>query len=139
VPSRRLAEQKRIVVSRRVGVLRDVWQHERRQRPIAARLALIAGAMLAIGTALGAASSALLGELIAGIAVLPLSVALYLRLLPPSPWTLLEEPSSGPALMTEDHRGSVQSAGTDACVDWDCFERQFRVYAAKREHDQEVE
>ncbi len=130
---RQVSGQRRVEVSNAAGMLRALWLRERTERPLALSLALIAGAMLALGAGLAATSSVLLGQLIAGIALLPLFVALYLHLLPAAPWTLAEDEPA-----TEDHDPALPSGGTAAEVDWDRFERQFRAYAANHEPDQEL-
>jgi len=64
-------------------VLRETWRRESRERPAVARLVLIAVGTLSVGVVLAGSGLALLGELIAGLALLPLSLAVFFRLLPP--------------------------------------------------------
>jgi hypothetical protein len=119
-------------------VLRDTWRQESRERPAAARLALMGVGTLSAGAALAGAGAILLAQLIAGLALLPLSLATYLRLLPPSPWT--DGPGDGGPGGGGHGRGGSgpsggprPSGGPDADTDWERFERQFRAYVEQRE------
>lgn len=87
----------------------------------AALLGLSAGGLLVV------AGMALLGQLVAGLAVAPLSLAVYLCLLPAGPWP---DDGSGPGPGGGgDHPDAPGPAGgPDEVVDWDRFERQFRAY-----------
>ena len=70
---------------------------------------------------------ALLGQLVAGLAVAPLSLALYLCLLPAGPWP---DDGGGPGPGGGDDRPDAPgpAGGPDGAVDWNRFERQFRAY-----------
>ncbi len=63
-------------------MLADTWRRERRERPGAVRMALIGLGALAVAAALAGGGLALLAQLVAGLSLVPLSVAIYLRLLP---------------------------------------------------------
>lgn len=112
--------------------LRDTWLRERRRRPAAARLAVVAAVALVAGGALAAFGVMLLAQLVVGLALVPLTLATYLRLLPAAPfddgrgW-------GGPGRGGGDRGGPPPPAGPDAGVDWDRFEAQFRAYAEQRE------
>jgi hypothetical protein len=86
---------------------------------------------LTLSVLLIAAQMPLLGELVAGLAVLPLTFAVYLRLL---------AAAFGPG--GDDGGGPGGGGGKPAPprpgkpshgVDWDRFEREFRDYADERE------
>lgn len=107
--------------------LRGIWRRERRQRPVAYRLALIGVAALGLSAALVAMDLSVIAQLVAGLALLPLSLATFFRLLPPPPWT--DEGNDG--------RGGGQDTDSDGPwppdepalkFDWDTFERQFREF-----------
>ena len=68
-------------------VLRDTCRRERRERPIAASLAVTGVGGLLAGAALVAGGLVILAQLVAGLALVPLTMATYLRLLPAAPWT----------------------------------------------------
>jgi hypothetical protein len=87
----------------------------------AALLGLLAGGLLVV------TDRALLGQLVAGLAVAPLSLALYLCLLPAGPWP---DDGGGPGPGGGDHHPDAPGpAGRrDEAVDWDRFERQFWAY-----------
>jgi hypothetical protein len=105
-------------------VLRDTWRRESSERPAAARLALIGIGALVAGAALAGGGLVLLAQLVAGLALVPLSLATYIRLLPARPgW------GGGGG----GHGGPGPSGGPDADPDWDSFERQFRDYVERRE------
>ena len=112
-------------------VIRDTWRQERRDRPAAVRLALIGVGALLAGAALAGGGVVLLAELVAGLALVPLTLATYFRLLPPPPWTD-GRGGGGPGRGGADPDGPGPS-GPDADVDWDSFERQFRDYVERRE------
>jgi hypothetical protein len=65
----------------------NVWRGERRQHPVAYRVALIGIAAVVLSGALVAMHLSVMAQLVGGLAVLPLSLAAFLRLLPPPPWT----------------------------------------------------
>jgi hypothetical protein len=116
----------------RMRVLRDTWRRESRERPAAARLALIGVGALLAGAALEAGGVVLLAQLVAGLALLPLSLATYLRLLPPSPW-IDGRDDGGPGPGGDGNGGPRPPGGPDADIDWDRFEQQFRDYVDRRE------
>jgi hypothetical protein len=91
-----------------------------------ALLGLVAGGLLVV------ADLALLGQLVAGLAVAPLSLALYLCLLPTGPWP---DDGGGPGPGGGGHRPDAPgpAAPPDEAVDWDRFERQFRAYLEEHE------
>jgi hypothetical protein len=113
-------------------VLRDTWRQESRDRPAAARLALIGVGALFAGAALAGGGVVLLAQLVAGLALVPLTLATYLRLLPPPPWTDGRD-DGGPGRGGDGRGGPRPSGGPDADTDWDSFERQFRDYVERRE------
>jgi len=113
-------------------VLRDTWRREARKRPAAARLALIGIGTLALGACLAGAGSPPLAQLIAGLALVPLALAAFLRLLPPPPWSGPED-GGDPGWGDHDRDGPRPSDGPSADIDWERFERQFRAYVAERE------
>jgi hypothetical protein len=115
-------------------VLRDTWRRESSERPAAARLALIGIAALVAGAALAGGGLVLLAQLVAGLALVPLSLATYIRLLPARPWTDgRDDGRPGWGGGGGGHGGPGPSGGPDADPDWDSFERQFRDYVERRE------
>ncbi len=114
-------------------VLREAWRRERRERPVAARLALIGVEMLSLAAALAGGRLILLAQLVAGLALLPLSLAAYLRLLPSSPWTDGEGNGGGRGWGRDDRGGPGPSDGRKTETEWDRFERQFRAHVEERE------
>jgi hypothetical protein len=115
-----------------VRVLGDTIRRESRERPATFRLALLGIAMLSGSAALATGRLALLAQLVAGLAILPLSLAIYLRLLPSSPWSDGRD-GGGPGQGGDDRGGPGPSGGRDAETDWDRFERQFWAYVHERE------
>ena len=113
-------------------VLHDTWRRESSERPAAARLALIGIGALVAGVALAGGGLVLLAQLVAGLALVPLSLATYIRLLPARPWTDGRD-DGGPGWGGGGHDGPRPSGGPDADPDWDNFERQFRDYVERRE------
>jgi hypothetical protein len=91
-------------------------------------LALLGIALLSVGGILAGGHSILLAQLVAGLALLPLSLATYFRLLPSSPWSDGRSDGGGPGGGGDDGGGRGPSGGLDAETDWDRFERQFRAY-----------
>jgi hypothetical protein len=88
----------------------------------------IAGLLgLLLGGVLVLAGMALLGQLVAGLAVAPLSLMVYLCLLRAEPWP---DDSGGPGPGRGDHGPDAPGPGgaPDEAVDWDRFEQEFRAY-----------
>jgi len=112
-------------------VLRDTWRRERRERPIAASLAVTGVGGLLAGAALVAGGPVILAQLVAGLALVPLTMATYLRLLPAAPWT--DGRNDGGPGWGGDDGGPRFPGGPDSGTDWDRFERQFRDYVEDRE------
>src|SRR3954452_16890862 len=118
----------------RMRVLRDTWRRESSERPAAARLALIGIGALVAGAALAGGGLVLLAQLIAGLALVPLSLATYIRLLPARPWTDgRDDGHPGWGGGGGGHGGPGPSGDPDADPDWDSFERQFRDHVERRE------
>jgi hypothetical protein len=111
-------------------VFRDTWRRERQDRPAAARLTIFGMSALLAGAALAGGGVVLLAQLVAGLALVPLTVATYLRLLPPSPWND-GRGGGGPGRGGDGPGGVGPTGGPDA--NWESFERQFREYAERRE------
>lgn len=111
-------------------VLRETWRRDSRERPAVARLVLIAVGTFSVGVVLAGSGLALLGELIGGLALVPLSLAVFLRLLPPPPWTDADD-CRGPGSRGDDHARPGTIDGPRAETDWDSFEHQFRAYVEK--------
>lgn len=91
------------------------------------RLALIGIAAVGLSAALAAAHAGLIAQLVGGLALVPLSLAAFIRLLPPPPWT------EGGGDGWSDGRGGRGDAPSPpdqppSDFDWDEFERRFRAY-----------
>lgn len=112
--------------------LRDTWQRERRERPLAVRLALLGLGMIMVAAALAGGRLYVVAQLVGGLAVLPLALAIYLRMLPPWPWTDDGSNGGGPGGGFDEPRGSGPNAGPGADLNWERFEREFRAYAERR-------
>ena len=113
--------------------LRARRRRRRAQRPAAFRVAAAGGIMLLLSAGLAAIQLDLLAGLLAGLAVLPLSVAVYLRLLLAPPWTdAADGDSRGPARGRGDDGVPRCPSGLSPDFDWDRFEQQFRAYVARR-------
>ena len=113
-----------------VGSMRPLWTTWRRESAAhPSVLVLTAAAVLGLsaGGLLVAAGLALVGQLVAGLAVAPLSLALYLCLLPAGPWS---DDGDGPRPGGGDHRPDAPGpAGLpDEAVHWDRFEHEFWAY-----------
>jgi hypothetical protein len=110
--------------------LRDTWRRERRARPAASRLTLLGAAALGLSGALTAAHLGLIAQLVGGLALLPLTLAAFLRLLPPPPWT---EGQTGGSDDWRGRDGDGPRPPDKPTLDfnWDSFERQFRAYVGE--------
>ncbi len=111
--------------------LLDTWRHERRERPFAVRLALVGLGMVTAAAALAGGRLYVLAQLVGGLAVLPLAVATYLRMLPPSPWSD-DDGGNGGGRGPDDPPGPAPDGGPQGDLDWERFEREFRAYAERR-------
>jgi hypothetical protein len=113
-----------------VASMRSLWTTWRREsaaHPSLLALTAAAALGLAAGGLLVAAGLALIGQLVAGLAVAPLSLALYLCLLPAGPWP---DDGGGPGPGGGDHHPDAPGPGgrLEEAVDWDRFEREFWAY-----------
>ena len=104
------------------------WRRESAAHPSVLALTVAALLGLSTGGVLVLAGMALLGQLVAGLAVAPLTLAVYLCLLPAGPWP---DDGGGRGPGGGDHHPDAPGpAGSpDVAVDWDRFEREFRAYA----------
>jgi hypothetical protein len=107
------------------------WRRESRRHPSVLVLTVTGLSGFALGAVLIAAGAALLGQLVAGLGVAPLALALYLCLLPAGPW--LEDdggggrgPGDGPPAPPAPRDGP----GADA--HWERFEREFWAHVDER-------
>jgi hypothetical protein len=117
--------------SSRPGLVRrlgSTCHREYRQRPAAAALALMGVAALGLSAALVAAHYSLIAQLVGGLSLVPLSLAIFLRLLPPPPWT--DEGTDGwQHRHGRDDDTPRPPDGPAFEFDWDTFEQEFRAYA----------
>jgi hypothetical protein len=113
---------------RRLG---STCRREYRQRPAVAGLALIGVAALGLSAALAAAHLGLIAQLVGGLALLPFSLAAFLRLLPPPPWTEQGTDDWGHA-EGGDGDGPSPAGGPAFEFDWDSFEQEFRASVEDR-------
>jgi hypothetical protein len=111
------------------GVL-GVWRRERRDRPMAYRLVLLGLGALAASAVLVAMHLGVIAELVGGLAILPLSLATFLRLLPPPPWT--DDGSDGGGHGQGADSGRWPPDGPQMEFDWEQFERQFNAFVNDR-------
>jgi hypothetical protein len=114
-----------------VAVMRAIWTTWRRAsaaHPSVLVLTVAALLGLSTGVLLVLADMALLGQLVAGLAVAPLSMALYLCLLPAGPWPD-DADGRGPGRGDDGPDAGGPEGPPDVAVDWVRFEREFRAYA----------
>ncbi len=100
---------------------------------MAVRLLVVAAAAVVTGGVLAAAGLVLLAQLIGGLALVPLSLASYLMLLPAQLWT-----DDGGGWHDGDHPDGPDPApprGGD--FDWPEFERQFWARVREQAHVRE--
>jgi hypothetical protein len=103
--------------------LRDLWRRERRERPAATWLAVLAVTTVFVAPAIAAVGFGLLALLLAGLAVVPLTLSTALFLLPARLWPDEDEQGDGgPGPGTGG--GPWPSGGPDGPVDWERFERE---------------
>ena len=98
------------------------WRRESRKHPSVRVLTFAALLGFALAPILIAAGMALVAQLVAGLAVAPLTMAVYICLLPTGPWPDDDGGrgrDDGPA-HPPDPRGEP-----DGGVDWERFERDF--------------
>jgi hypothetical protein len=107
------------------------WQRETRKHPSVRVLTFAGLSGFALGPALVAAGMPLLGQLVAGLAVAPLALALYLCLLPVAPW--LDDDGRGRGPGDAQPEPPEPRGGPASDVDWERFEREFWSHAAERE------
>jgi hypothetical protein len=110
--------------------LRDSWRRERRRRPAAVALALLAVGSMAVGGALAAAGLVVLAQLVGGLSLVPLSLGAYLCLIPVdlSPG---DDGGGGPGGGGRDPSGPNAPGGGGVDVDWARFEAEFWAYAGE--------
>jgi hypothetical protein len=101
-------------------------------RPMARRLLVIALAGLTGAAALAAAGNPLIAQLIGGLALVPLSVAAYLMLLPV--WSDAGAGDWGPGPSDDDPEGPRPDHHPDGGLDWMAFERDFWAYVERERH-----
>jgi hypothetical protein len=107
--------------------LLTTWRRESAAHPSVLVLTAAAVLGLSAGGLLVAAGLALVGQLVAGLAVAPLSLALYLCLLPAGPWP---DDGGGRGPGSGDHHPDAPGPVglPDQAVDWERFEREFWAY-----------
>jgi hypothetical protein len=111
--------------------LLDTYRRESRKRPAAVRLANIAIGALALGAVLAAVGLGLLAQLVAGLALVPVSLAAALCLLPARLWPDGDD-EGGDGGVGYDPDGPSPSGGDGGGTDWDRFEAAFREYVEQR-------
>jgi hypothetical protein len=103
------------------------WRRESAEHRSVFVLTLAALLGLSLGSLLFVAGMTLLGQLVAGLAVPSLMLALYLCLLPVGPWP--EDPGdSGPGRRDDGPDVPEPGGRPEEVLDWDRFEREFRAY-----------
>jgi hypothetical protein len=109
-----------------------IWRHQSQKHPSVLVLTLVALLGVALGPVLIAAGMSLIGQLVAGVAIAPLTLALYLCLvLPVGPWGD-EDGGRGPG-RDDGPPGEPDPPGEPAAgVDWERFEREFWADADER-------
>jgi hypothetical protein len=108
----------------------NVWRGEPGQHPVAYRVALIGIAAVVLSGALVALHLSVMAQLVGGLAVLPLSLAAFLRFLPPPPWT--DEGTDGWHGQESDSGGPWPPDEPALEFAWDSFERAFRAFVEDR-------
>ncbi|MGA2926318.1 MAG: hypothetical protein ABSG43_10050, partial [Solirubrobacteraceae bacterium] len=78
------------------------------------------------GAVLAAAGLGVLAQLVGGLALVPLALAIYICLLPPRPWR--DEDGGGDFGGDGPLGGGLPPDGPTTVIDWAAFERQFWSY-----------
>jgi hypothetical protein len=112
--------------------LLPVLRRQRRERPAATVLAALGACHLLVGSVLTLEGPGLLGQLLMGLALVPLSLATALFLLPARLWPDDHDEGGGPGRGDGGLGGPPPSGGPDGGVDWAGFEREFREYVEER-------
>jgi hypothetical protein len=110
-------------------VFLDALRRTAAERPVAARLGALALAGFAVGAILAAAGMGLLAQLVGGLALVPLSLAIYLCLMPARFWS----DGGHDGGWGDDGGGPPSPGGPSGEVDWESFERQFWTHVEDRE------
>ena len=102
------------------------WRRESRKHP-SVRVLTVAGLLgFALAPILIAAGMALLAQLVAGLAVAPLTLSVYICLLPTGPWP--DDDDGGPGRGDVSPQAPDPRGEPDGGVDWERFEREFRAH-----------
>jgi hypothetical protein len=96
---------------------------------VAYRVALVGIAAVALSAGLVAIHLGLIAEFVGGMAILPLSLAAFLRLLPPPPWT--DEGPDGWWPGHDSDSGGPWPPDGPVFV-WETFEREFRAFVEEQ-------
>lgn len=99
------------------------WRRQSRQHPSVLVLTLVGLLGLGLGPLLTAAGIALVGQLVAGVAVAPLALALYLCLLTDGPRPDDDDGDERPPDTPGEPGGGAE---------WERFEREFWVHVDRR-------
>jgi hypothetical protein len=112
-----------------MGSFWTTWHQEARSHRSVLVLTLVGLLGLALAPMLVAAGMGLVAQLVAGLAVAPLALVLYLCLLPTGPWP---EDDGGPGRDEGDPDRPGPSSEPDASGGWERFEREFWAYLDER-------
>jgi hypothetical protein len=94
-----------------------------RERPVATGLGGLAVTSLVLSATLAANGLTLLAELIGGLALVPISLAIWLCLLPATGW--FDDGHDGRGGSPPNGPSPAPAGGPDGAIDWAAFERQF--------------
>lgn len=96
-----------------------------RERPVATGLGGLAVTSLVLSAALAATRLTLLAEFIGGLALVPVSLAIWLCLLPATGWFDDGQGHDGRGGNPPNGPSPAPAGGPDGAIDWAAFERQF--------------
>jgi hypothetical protein len=107
------------------------WRQQSRRHPSVLVLTLAALLGMALGPILAIAGMPLLAQFVAGIAIAPLALAVYLCLLLVG-WAGGDGGSDGPGGPDDPPPLGPDPSTPDGEVDWERFEREFWAHVAER-------
>jgi hypothetical protein len=108
----------------------ESWRHVRRDRPAVAMLVVTGAGAIAVAAVLAVSGAGLLAELVGGLALVPLSLAAALCLLPARLWP---DPDDGGGGGDDGDDRPRPSGGPNGAVDWERFESDVWEHIRERE------
>jgi len=109
----------------------EVLNRQGAPRSAAVRLGGLATICVLAGAVLAVAGLELLGQLVGGIALVPLALSIFCFMLPA--WSGPDDDGGGGWPKDDRPTGPAPSDDPDLAVDWAGFEREFWSYVERRE------